>query len=159
MKAVHNNTNRTLILTTLTENTGNTMATTNQPYQLGSVLKDFWVRGPISPENGKEMQIAPIQVCKLRSWFIGEDLAEQMRSNVHKTARQPIGRELDAIFNALVESGCDFNGNLKKDARYWKGDILKHPFEARILDFETGKENTVVKTPPIAHVLIVRDGP
>lgn len=96
----------------------------NSAHIVGGVRPDGWVVGPISPDTGERIAIEPEGALQgYRTWEEAEKHPARLRKQGHATARLPTPGELIAIYNDLVNAGCDWNAkiHIEYDAfcRYW----------------------------------------
>jgi len=143
---------RAELLHTTDETTG---TVTKQAYNIGDVLPDGWVVGPVSPETGIVMAIEPAEnaLDGYQTWYAGEDHAVKLlHDQGHANARQPTDTELNTIYNEVVEAGRNDNtefdntsdSNLYgayRSGMYWSSTLapdLSLPDLARIRFFNDG---------------------
>ena len=80
-------------------------------YQVGDVLPDGWIVGPVSPRTGQPIAIEPVSgsLDGCQTWHKGEMHALLLRKEGHLRARQPDNGELRAIYNSIVIANRNVN--------------------------------------------------
>lgn len=94
------------------EQTNGTNATvTKQAYNIGDVLPDGWIVGPVSPDTDIVMSIEPVSgaLDDYKTWHQGEKRAAELCGKGNANARQPSDNELNALYNDVVKAGRNNN--------------------------------------------------
>ena len=136
-------------------------------YQVGDVLPDGWIVGPVCPVTGKSIAIEPVSgsLEGLQAWHEGEVHALLLREEDHMRARQPDNGELRAIYNSIVIANRNINTQFntsRSGSYYWSGTSSPHysGADARIQYFgEGGNSYWDFKKFSAARVRFVRDEP
>lgn len=136
-------------------------------YNIGDVLPDGWVVGPVSPDTGKTIAIEPVAgaLDGCQTWHQGEKRAAELRGKGHANAHQPSGSELSAIYNDVVQAGRNSNAKFNTSgsfpfSKYWSSTTHPdHWVYARVQYFNDGCRNWNVKGGASARVRCVRDEP
>jgi len=140
-------------------------------YNIGDVLPDGWVLGPISPDTGIHISIEP-ESRRLKNgrrdywtWYQGEDHAVYRRKEGHRNARQPSDAEWVEIRTQIARTGLNGNARLKTDGfcTYWAstpergvGGGARRQY---LGDTNGDGRSWANKYDPSAGVCIVRDEP
>lgn len=164
------------------QNNGATATVTKKAYRIGDVLPDGWVVGPRSPKTGIVMAIEPVSgaLDGYKTWYQGEDHAEELRKQGHANARQPsadtYNDELTAIFYEVVKAGRNGNAQFNTsdpDSDHWSGTGYhsdnyrwnlgwpqRDQKQAYAFCFSGGGNSSIhYRRSPIAYVRCVRDEP
>lgn len=137
-------------------------------YNIGDVLPDGWVVGPVSPTTGKPIAIEPVAgaLDGYKTWHEGKDHAKTLRGQGHASARQPDADELNALYNGVVKAGrnrnAQFNtsGSIPFFGKYWSSTPHRSISDsARLQYFGDGVRNWHFKDSARARVRCVRDEP
>ena len=142
-------------------------ATVTKPaYNIGDVLPDGWIVGPVSRDTGIVMSIEPVggALDGYRTWHQGEDHAAVLRHKGNANARQPSDNELNALYNDVVKAGrignTDPFGETIYGVRYWSSTSFRYdPGFAQIQYFGGGGRCWSSKDGADARVRCVRDEP
>lgn len=143
-----------------------TASVNKQAYNIGDVLPDGWVVGPMSPTTGKPMAIEPVSgaLKGYETWHKGEEHAEALRIQGHTGARQPDFDELNAIYNGVVKAGRNRNAQFdvsgfKPYSGYWSSTTLPVLRRFARVRFFSESPTWHSKDDAYAHVRCVRDEP
>jgi len=142
-------------------------AVTKQACNIGDVLPDGWVVGPVSPDTGFVMSIEPAAgaLYGYKTWYQGQARAAELRGQGNANARQPSRNELNALYNNIVKA--EHNGNAKFGesvfgpfGEFWSSTtLLFTQGGARIQFFDNGARDWHYKDLATARVRCVRDEP
>lgn len=143
-----------------------------QAYNIGDVLPDGWIVGPISPTTSKPIAIEPVAGALegYQTWYKGEDHAKGLHDQGHADARQPDADELNALYNGVVKAGRNQNAQLDTTAfdtsgsnpygNYWSSTPDQdNPHTAWMQYFDDGSRYLYFKVRAKARVRCVRDEP
>jgi hypothetical protein len=144
-----------------------TAAKNTNVYEIGDVLPDGWVVGPVSSDTGKPIAIEPASTALdgYKTWHQGEEHAARLRGQGNANARQPSEGELSAIYNDVMKAGRNGNAKLSTSGsnpygEYWASTT--HPDlrdGARVQSFGDGLRRWNYKDDADARVRCVRDEP
>jgi hypothetical protein len=82
-------------------------------YQIGDVLPDGWILGPVSPSTNSHLAIEPVkELDTCVTWPQAEAFVNKYRSSGMERARLPDRKELKAIFRELVIKERNVNAML-----------------------------------------------
>ncbi|MFP4386030.1 MAG: hypothetical protein ACLFRA_02340 [Alphaproteobacteria bacterium] len=131
-------------------------------YDIGSVLPDGWILGPLSPTTGRHLKIEPPDenINGDITWDEGEFRAHK----IEKGARHPTLAELKAIYKHIVRGGQDENTMLATgiftSRQYWTSTPYNnaHPGIAMTLHVDHGATYCHLKHNKSATSRLVRDG-
>ena len=137
-------------------------------YQIGDVLPDGWIVGPVSPTTHKVIAIESPKTApqEYRRWHAGESHAEKLRTQGHTNARQPNSNELTALYNEIVKADRNQAAQLNTEpyiGKYWASDSPqsagRQPNIAYIQRLDSGVRAEEFKDDVIARVRCIRDEP
>jgi len=107
---------------------------TKQAYNIGDVLDDGWIVGPVSPETGNVMAVEPVAgaLGGYQTWFAGEDHVKELLADGNNNAHQATDTELYAIYNEIVKAGNNDNAQFNTSGsfpygRYWSSTPVPNP--------------------------------
>ncbi len=111
-------------------------------YNIGAVLPDGWVVGPVSPTTGKLISIEPVSgaLKGYQTWYAGEEHAKKLCDKGHRNARQPRTAELNVLCEEFKRADCNKNAqfDFSSDARrYWSSELCWLPGEERVVTAHT----------------------
>lgn len=140
---------------------------------IGDQLPDGWVIAGISPDTGTVFSVEPEDqgLMGYHTWHAGVEHVETLRSEGHrsKDARLPSRKELNVIYNEIVEAGRNNNAKMNVNdhspyGKYWssKSAAARSPDEeeqAWLQYFSDGNRVADVKENECARVRCVRSEP
>jgi hypothetical protein len=134
-------------------------------YNVGDVLPDGWIVGPVSPTTSKPIAIEPVAGALegYQTWYKGEDHAKELRGQGHAGARQPDADELSALYNGVVKAGRNQNARFNTSGSvpyggYWSSTPHRYvPGFARMQYFDAGYRFWHFKGGASAQVRLVKD--
>lgn len=139
---------------------------TKQAYNIGDVLPDGWIVGPVG-DMGIVMSIEPVSgaLDGYKTWHQGEKHAAELRGQGNANARQPSANELNALYNNVVKAGHNGNAQFNTGSShpyglYWSSTPSPdYRDDARIQYLGVGNRYWHYKGNVSARVRCVRDEP
>lgn len=140
---------------------------TKHAYNIGDVLPDGWIVGPVSPDTGIVMAIEPVDSAldDPQTWYAGEAHAKELLAQGNANARQATISELSVIYNEIVKAGNNDNAKFNavasdSNCRYWASTPYPgHSDRAQLQYFSNGDQHWHCKKFEVAYIRCVRDEP